>query len=51
MKSPERGMQVYEIRPRGDKRGLDVISDVLLFGRLWYGEPKAITNAIYYAKF
>ncbi len=24
---------------------------MLLFGRLWYGEPNAITNAIDYAKF
>jgi hypothetical protein len=29
----------------------DLISDVLPFGRLWYGEPDAITNAIGYAKF
>jgi hypothetical protein len=29
MKSPERGMHVYEIRPRGDKHGVDLISDVL----------------------
>jgi hypothetical protein len=27
------------------------ISDALSFGRLWYGEPSAITNAIDYAKF
>ena len=26
------------------------MSDVLLFGRLWYGEPNAISNAIGYAK-
>ncbi len=43
--------QVYEIRPRSDKRGVDLISDVLPFGRLWYAEPHAITNAIGYAKF
>jgi hypothetical protein len=30
---------------------VDLISDVLPFGRLWYGEPDAITNAISYAKF
>jgi hypothetical protein len=29
----------------------DLIFDVLPFGRLWYGEPNAITNAIGYAKF
>jgi hypothetical protein len=32
-------MHVYEVRPRKDKRGFDLISDVLPFGRLWYGEP------------
>jgi len=42
---------VYEIRPRNDKRGFDLISDVLPFGRLWYGEPDAISDAIDYAKF
>ena len=39
------------MRPRSDKRGVDLISDVLPFARLWYGEPNAITNAISYAKF
>ena len=29
----------------------DLISDVLPFGRLWYGEPNAVSNAIGYAKF
>ena len=42
---------VYEVRPRKDKRGVDLISAVLPFGRLWYGEPNAISNAIGYAKF
>ena len=32
---------VYEVRPRKDHRGVDLISDVLPFGRLWYGEPNA----------
>ncbi len=44
-------IDLYEIRPRKDKRGVDLISDVLPFGRLWYGEPNAISNAIGYAKF
>ena len=30
-------MHVYEVRPRKDKRGFDLISDVLPFGRLVYG--------------
>jgi hypothetical protein len=38
---------VYEVRPRDNKRGVDLISDVLPFGRLWYGGP----NAIGYANF
>jgi hypothetical protein len=43
-------MHVYEVRPRKDKRGVDLISDVLPFDRLWYSEPNAVTNAIGYAK-
>jgi hypothetical protein len=44
-------MHVYEVRPRKDKRGFDLISDVLPFGRLWYAELNAISNAIAYAHF
>jgi hypothetical protein len=39
----------YEVRPRKDKRGVDLISDALPFGRLWYDGPNAVTNAIGYA--
>ncbi len=42
---------VYEVRPRKDHRGVDLMSDALPFGRLWYGEPNAISNAIEYAQF
>jgi hypothetical protein len=41
----------YEVRPRKDRRGVDLISDVLPFGRRWYVEPHAISNAVGYAKF
>jgi hypothetical protein len=41
----------YEIHPRKDRCGVDLISDALPFGRLWYGEPNAVSNAIGYAKF
>ena len=44
-------MHSYEVHPRKDHRGVNLISDALPFGRLWYGEPDAITNAIGYAKF
>jgi len=42
-------MHVYEVRPREDKRGVDLISDALPFGRLWYDGPNAAANAIGYA--
>jgi hypothetical protein len=38
------------VGPRKDKRRVDLISDALLFGRLWYAGPNAISNAIGYAK-
>jgi hypothetical protein len=41
---------LYEIRPRKGKRGVDLISDVLRFGRLWYAGPNAVGNAIKFAK-
>jgi hypothetical protein len=41
---------VYEVRPRKDHRGVVLISDGLPFGRLWYGEPNAISNAMGYAE-
>jgi hypothetical protein len=34
---------------RKDHRGVDLISDVLPFGRLWYDGPTAVANAIGYA--
>ena len=45
--SPMQSMpHVYEVRPRKDRRGVDLISDVLPLGRLWYDTPD---NAIGYA--
>jgi len=43
-------MHVYEVRTRKDYRGVDLISDALPFGRLWYGGPNAVANAIGYAE-
>jgi len=40
-------MHFYEVRPRKDKRGVDLISDALPFGRLWYEDAGA---AVDYAK-
>ncbi len=50
-KTPTISIQVYEIRPRSDHRGFDLISDALPFGPLWLGEPNAVSNTIGYAKF
>jgi len=38
---------VYEVRPRKDKRGFDLISDALPFGGPWYTQ---IPDAVDYAK-
>jgi hypothetical protein len=35
---------IYEVRPRKDHRGFDLISDVLPFGRLWYDTPDKTTS-------
>jgi hypothetical protein len=43
-------LHAYEIRPRKDHRGVDLISDALPFGRLWYGEPNAIEYAQFYSR-
>ncbi len=41
---------VYEVRPRKDERGVDLISDALPFVWLWYAGPNAVANAIGYAE-
>ena len=40
-------IHVYEVRPRKDKRGVDLISEALPFGGLWYLNA---SDAIEYAK-
>jgi hypothetical protein len=42
---------IYEVRPRKDKRGVDLISDVLSFGRLWYAPTPAALAEIVSAGF
>ena len=41
-------MHAYEVRQRKDKRGIDLISDALPFGGLWYTK---VSDAVDYAKF
>ena len=48
--SDDVAMHVYEVRPRKDHRGVNLISDALPFSRLWYGRPNAVANTIGYAE-
>jgi hypothetical protein len=45
------GEHVYEVHPHKDHCGVDLISDALPFGRLWYDGPYAVANEIGYAEF
>jgi hypothetical protein len=42
---------VYEIRPREDRRGFDLIGDPLPLGLLWFEGREAIGDAVNYARF
>ena len=42
---------VYEIRPRKDRDGFDLISDRLRCGPIWYAGPDAVRYAVAYAKY
>jgi hypothetical protein len=42
---------VYEVRPRRDRDGFDLISDVFRYGPIWYAGPDAVRYAIAYAKY
>jgi len=46
--NPNQTMHIYEIRPRKDHHGVDLISDALPFGALWYTK---VDHAVGYAKF
>ena len=42
---------VYEVKPRQNRTGVDLISDALPFGRLWFGGPNSTDNAVNFVKF
>jgi hypothetical protein len=42
---------VYEIRPRKERDGFDLISDRLRRGPVWYSGPDAVRNAVAFAKY
>ena len=42
---------LYEIRPRENEDGFDLIGDRLPYGPIWYAGPDAVRNAVAYAKY
>jgi hypothetical protein len=44
-----KAQHVYAVRPRKGHRGVELISDALPFGRLWYTGPNATSNPMGYA--
>jgi hypothetical protein len=42
---------IYEIRPRKERDGFDLISDRLRRGPIWYAGPDAVRNAVSFAKY
>ncbi len=45
------GHDLYEVRPRKDREGIDLISELFRYGPIWYAGPDAVRNAIAYAKY
>jgi hypothetical protein len=45
------GHDLYEVRPRKDREGFDLISNLFRYGPIWYAGPDAVRNAIAYAKY
>jgi hypothetical protein len=43
-------MLIYEVSPCKDKRGVDLISDALLFGWLCYGGANAVGYVQHYSR-
>lgn len=44
-------IDVYEIRPRADKHGVNLVGNALPYSPMWYRGPKAIRDAMDHAKF
>jgi hypothetical protein len=42
---------LYEVRPRKDRDGFDLINELFQHGPIWYAGPDAIRKAIAYAKY
>jgi hypothetical protein len=48
--TPPISTHLYEVRPRADKHGVDLIGDALLFGPLGYAGANAVENAFDYLR-
>jgi hypothetical protein len=45
------GHDLYEVRPRKDREGIDLISELFRYGPIWYAGPDAVRHAIAYARY
>ena len=45
------GQDVYEVRPRKNKDGFELTSNLFRYGPIWYAGPDAVRYAIAYAKY
>jgi hypothetical protein len=45
------GHDHYEVRPRKDRDGFELMSKLFRYGPIWYAGPDAVRNAIAYAKY
>ena len=45
------GYDIYEVRPRKCRDGVDLVSDRFRAGPIWYAGPDAVRNAVAYAKY
>ena len=45
------GHDLYEVRPRKDREGIELVSELFRYGPIWYAGPDAVRNAIAYAKY
>jgi hypothetical protein len=45
------GHDLYDVRPRKDRDGFDLMSKLFRYGPIWYAGPDAIRYAIAYAKY
>ena len=45
------GHDHYEVRPRKDRDGFDLVNKLFRYGPIWYAGPDAVRNAVAYAKY